>query len=936
MVPAQNTYMSLWRHLRTFRVQLTLLIAVVLLLLFLPYLMRSSLAEEQCYDHSGNIPQTEYDALMALYNSTNGPAWVYPHSLGGSPWTSNDSPCSWYGIRCETQRCSQDSSKFAPAHVTQIILNTRLDGSIPAEIGDLSRLEILRINGAENTLSGSIPPELGNLSQLTSLDLGSNNLSNAIPKELGNLALLKYLTLSHNELSGPIPPELGNLSNLIDLELMGNQLCGAIPVELAQLTKLEILSLMHNNLSTDVQDPALLSFLDTLDGPWWKTQLGDGSCDNVCEIRVSASAAAGDGLRLASQTQTTQRICSISDLRSSPGPQAGQVKLTWTQPTAPAGNWSSSARYEVRYSNTPINDKKLWDTAPQVKPCNGHQIPHPNDLPIDQKHAFVACDASSTPFTTSRHWYFAIRIVDGQPQLEWSNIPSLIDTGFRPKPNGYSFKNSKSFSGSYTIEDMRHMYGDQAICQWRPYVFEADCRPRYSALGWKFTINTLLYAGACEGIPVTSLRYYKNIDKISVNSTVHDLLIDDRTVVNDAGKPLVTTVRRNVAYFFAKQFMESVIRTKIYYNFSSPKTALEHLISHMKGDDPATLYYRYEGKQGVFVGHNVVPYAIQTLDESGHDGEHYIWIYDNNKPGNSDVFITIDTNQNKWFYGRLSGSSGTIGVVNISKYATGSFIDVPWLPIHGGSVVSTGDFQILVTDATGQRVGNTTEGMVSEIPEAAAHPIIGGLESAVGWVFSLPLDDEYKITINGPLIPAVAEVETATAEIPPAEIIQFGPGYATGIANITSTPGMQNELTIAPDGTSVTYRVTDADSPTLILTFEGEKTSMRYQFLNTTIGANESVSASIQAEAQQLVFSHTQAGGGSYRLQIDQADTEGERSFTSTTIEIAPGATHYIDYGGWDGSGPLTLGIDDNSDGVINWTVLLETQQQIFLPLLTR
>ncbi|NCC36118.1 MAG: hypothetical protein EOM24_29505 [Chloroflexia bacterium] len=47
----------------------------------------------------GNIPQTEYDALMALYNSTNGPAWVYPHSADKA-WASNKPPCDWYGIFC--------------------------------------------------------------------------------------------------------------------------------------------------------------------------------------------------------------------------------------------------------------------------------------------------------------------------------------------------------------------------------------------------------------------------------------------------------------------------------------------------------------------------------------------------------------------------------------------------------------------------------------------------------------------------------------------------------------------------------------------------------------------------------------------------------------------------------------------------------------------
>ena len=42
-------------------------------------------------------------------------------------------------------------------------------GEIPAELGSLSNLTELWLNG--NALSGEIPPELGNLANLTDLDL---------------------------------------------------------------------------------------------------------------------------------------------------------------------------------------------------------------------------------------------------------------------------------------------------------------------------------------------------------------------------------------------------------------------------------------------------------------------------------------------------------------------------------------------------------------------------------------------------------------------------------------------------------------------------------------------------------------------------------------------------------------------------------------------
>ena len=75
----------------------------------------------------------------------------------------------------------------------------RLLGEIPAELGSLSRLEILDLN--QNALAGEIPAELGSLSNLEILDLSGNGFGE-IPPELGSLPNLEILDLSHNALTG--------------------------------------------------------------------------------------------------------------------------------------------------------------------------------------------------------------------------------------------------------------------------------------------------------------------------------------------------------------------------------------------------------------------------------------------------------------------------------------------------------------------------------------------------------------------------------------------------------------------------------------------------------------------------------------------------------------------------------------------------------------
>ena len=160
-------------------------------------------------------------------------------------WSADRAITEWEGI----------TVRGTPARVTRLWLDRNtspqlhgrritLTGTIPPELGELSKLEWLTL--ARHELTGVIPVELANLSELTDLRLFGNDLTGGIPPELGNLSNLTRLDLNGNPLGGSIPVELGKLTNLRSLRLLNNQLTGSIPASLGALSNLSQLNLYGN------------------------------------------------------------------------------------------------------------------------------------------------------------------------------------------------------------------------------------------------------------------------------------------------------------------------------------------------------------------------------------------------------------------------------------------------------------------------------------------------------------------------------------------------------------------------------------------------------------------------------------------------------------------------------------------------------------------
>ncbi len=186
------------------------------------------------------IPAAEYEALVALYNATNGPYWT-------TTWTLDDTPCDMYGVHCEPE-------SGEPRHVTRLDLPSNvLKGSIPPEIGALTGLNYLNLS--DNQLTGGLPAEMANLVALEDLNVDQNLLSGNLPAWLGTLTNLTRPRPVHQPLDrGTIPSEIFQLTNLTELFLDSCELTGPIPSAIGNLTALEELDLSGNALDGGIPE----------------------------------------------------------------------------------------------------------------------------------------------------------------------------------------------------------------------------------------------------------------------------------------------------------------------------------------------------------------------------------------------------------------------------------------------------------------------------------------------------------------------------------------------------------------------------------------------------------------------------------------------------------------------------------------------------------
>ena len=781
-------------------------------------------------DSVTDVPIIECQALVALYQSTNGAGWYRDTN-----WLITNNVGNWFGVSVEN------------GHVFGIsLVQNDLIGTIPAQLSYLSSLEGLYL--FMNQLSGNIPTELGNLINLKGLYLHMNQLSGSIPIELGNLTKLQGLFLYTNQFSGNIPSQLGNLINLTELNLGNNQLNGSIPRELGNLNSLEFLVLSNNRLNGGIPEE-----LGNLHNLFW--------------------------LHLAENQLTGNIPSQLGNLTSLESLHLDHNQLTGSIPI----NFINLINLDYFYFY----------------------------------HSYI-CEPNTPEFLA---WKATVE--------HWSGTGNICETEadiyFRPNPDGYSFNNWSGINpGDFNVLDMQRMFGDNAVC-WK--MVGPICIPKLEAVKFMNKMNDNIKGGHCLGMSVSSLRFFRDIDTHDGKESTFDLNKSDTVQINWDDYEFNSNVRKNISYFQVlqytnpnKEYQDEIIK-------KTPNEVLNMLIVAMNSgnqDDNILLISRLAGE----IGHAVTPYAIENIG----NGIYLIKVYDNNYPNNSDQHITVNTNNNTWIYGLYSGDviSKSFGIVPVSLYNQRPIC--PWCEsdLHNSTeqqVWFEGAGHLLITDSQMRKLGFQDGEYYDEIPDAYGSPRYEGLEIEYEPVYTLPLVDEYTITING--------LQTKIFE--ESSLMVFGPDYAVLVDDVSLNANTNDVLTISNDGTSVSYQANQPQIATLglILNTEDANWQLETKELEMTAGEMRTLTADTSTEILELSGSQTLSG--SYDIFFTRNGNDSIKSFYNTGIALEADSTHYLHFDAWQNTGTVQLDIDNDGDGNPDETLYLENQlKMLYLPILWR
>ena len=524
--------------------------------------------------------------------------------------------------------------------------------------------------------------------------------------------------------------------------------------------------------------------------------------------------------------------------------------------------------------------------------------------------------------------------------------------GFIPNINGFSFKNysndKHNWQDDLGADDLIKLVGVQATCV--RGTTAKNCVLDASPRKWLEEQLKAIDNGRCTGMAVASLRFYQGLGFRGRNS----LASFQPGVKSPFALKLDQTIENYVAYYWLTQIFDEVRELEDEVAKKGPLEIAKMVLAAIERKDQRfTMTLKKYDRGRIFDAHEFTPFAVEDM------GSRFrIHVYDNNYPGETRYLYvnkggtqawsyssakvqnskpdyvgdlntqTLSITANSWRdgkcfdppFGKDAGKAEGCGMQTVSMvktaYSPSSFGGAFQQTDEDGEDAEfflTGDGDMLVTD-NGRKIGYDprTNRSYNEIPDAISDLIVGGLGYDLPH-FTFPYSENgypYKIVFSGKYLTSKSVMDFVFA----------GPGFTVGLNDIRLDPDETLTAEISRDGEQITFTASaDGETPEVFFAFDADHDQAASYI--TTIGgvaldAGKALTYDFDFENGKLFFSDNDGNEDEYDIDLIRINPDGtEQDYKKDDLDIGKADKYEMDFGVWNGKGPMCFKDDDDGDG---------------------
>ena len=234
---------------------------------------------------------------------------------------------------------------------------------------------------------------------------------------------------------------------------------------------------------------------------------------------------------------------------------------------------------------------------------------------------------------------------------------------------------------------------------------------------------------------------------------------------------------------------------------------------------------------------------------------------------------------------------------------------------------TSGDGNVVVQDASGNKAGIQGGQAINDIPGAEVQPTLS--DAPAYWArgaaphFSLPAAGALTVTLDG----------SGLTNASPSGVTLFGPGFVLGVADIHLDPKQKDTLTFSGDNSEITYKTAGQETPTITLGVQLAGADYLFDVRAHGDATGLQLDMKMDLAGGKLRMGLTGAAGSGYDVEVHRIDDAGDQTFSHFGNTANDGDLLYLDYGSWQGNGtPMSLEVDQGGNGSIDITDSLGDQ----------